>query len=44
MPPATGRMLELDAVNVNLIRFSDVLLWDAECEVLPAILRWRKQM
>ena len=25
-------MLNLDAVNVNLIRFSDVLLWDAECD------------
>jgi hypothetical protein len=26
--------VELDANNVNLIRFADVLLWDAECDVL----------
>ncbi len=26
--------VELDAVNVNLIRFSEVLLWAAECEVI----------
>jgi len=26
--------VELDANNVNLIRFADVLLWDAECNVL----------
>ncbi len=26
--------VELDAVNVNLIRFSQVLLWAAECEVI----------
>ena len=26
--------VELDAVNVNLIRYSEVLLWAAECEVI----------
>jgi starch-binding outer membrane protein, SusD/RagB family len=26
--------VELDANNVNLIRFADVLLWDAECDVV----------
>jgi hypothetical protein len=26
--------VELDAVNVNLIRLSEVLLWDAECQVI----------
>ncbi|HLX90139.1 MAG TPA: RagB/SusD family nutrient uptake outer membrane protein [Puia sp.] len=26
--------VELDANNINLIRFADVLLWDAECDVL----------
>lgn len=26
--------VELDANNVNLIRFADILLWDAECNVL----------
>ncbi len=26
--------VELDAVNVNLIRFAEVLLWAAECEVI----------
>jgi hypothetical protein len=26
--------VELDAVNVNLIRYPDILLWDAECDVV----------
>jgi hypothetical protein len=28
--------VELDANNVNLIRYADILLWDAECNVLGA--------
>lgn len=31
--------VELTAVNVNLIRFSDVLLWDAECHALAGDLQ-----
>ena len=30
--------VELAAVNVNLIRFSDVLLWDAECATVAGEL------
>jgi len=30
--------VELDAVNINLIRFSDVLLWDAECNAIAGNL------
>jgi hypothetical protein len=26
--------VELDAVNINLIRFADILLWDAECNAI----------
>jgi len=29
--------VELDANNVNLIRYADVLLWDAECDVLGSV-------
>ncbi len=30
--------VETDAVNINLIRFSDVLLWDAECAAVAGNL------
>jgi len=30
--------VELDAVNINLIRYADVLLWDAECNAIAGNL------